>query len=200
MRWIDDVADWGGERPATLVVRARDSAERHAHLRALAARALGLDRAAVEVLHAEGRAPRLVRPECGLVLSSASRGGLAALSVADGPVGADVELEGPAGEVPWQVLHPAEREALGALPALLLGRAFARLWSLKEAYLKALGTGLAREPGSFAVYLTGPDRAAIEDGRAPAPVIEARTTWRRVGGRRAAVSAVLLAPPDQWSP
>ena len=69
---------------------------------------------------------------------------------------------------------------------------FARLWSLKEAYLKALGTGLSREPSSFAVCFRDHETAAIEDPLEPAVIVAARTTWREAGGSPFAISAVLL--------
>ncbi|MFF3559937.1 4'-phosphopantetheinyl transferase family protein [Streptomyces sp. NPDC002574] len=83
--------------------------------------------------------------------------GLSLLAFAAGTVGADVE------EVPreaaadgvWQSLHPGEVAELEALAEPDRALAFARVWVRKEAYLKALGTGLSRELS--ADYLgTGP--------------------------------------------
>ncbi|MEU6843476.1 4'-phosphopantetheinyl transferase superfamily protein [Streptomyces sp. NPDC046716] len=74
-------------------------------------------------------------------------GDLALIALASAPVGADVE-ELPSADATRDlaaVLHPRERaelDALGSLPErrVALGRA----WVRKEAYLKGLGTGLAR--------------------------------------------------------
>ena len=192
MRWID-AAHEAGEPPFALVVEAAGSARRRALLRALVARALGVGEAEVAIEHRQGRAPHLVRPALPVVLSSSSRAGVAALALADGPVGVDVEAVG-AADLPWLVLHVAEAAALRTLPDTARASAFARLWSLKEAYLKALGTGLAREPSSFAVHLTGEGTATIEDPDAPAMQVETSTVWRGAGERRVAVSAVLLHP------
>jgi 4'-phosphopantetheinyl transferase len=72
--------------------------------------------------------------------------GLALVAVARTRVGVDVQA------LPSQetvdaclpLLHPAERQEITRLPADRRQTAFARLWSRKEAYLKGLGTGLAR--------------------------------------------------------
>ncbi|MDA5280858.1 4'-phosphopantetheinyl transferase family protein [Streptomyces sp. NPDC054904] len=61
------------------------------------------------------------------------------------PVGVDVEglpNAGAVGDV-MGTLHPAETAELTALPVTDRQAALARLWSRKEAYLKATGTGLA---------------------------------------------------------
>ncbi|MFJ8660960.1 4'-phosphopantetheinyl transferase family protein [Streptomyces sp. NPDC093795] len=79
--------------------------------------------------------------------------GLVLLGVARRPVGVDVQRVPPyaTAELCRGALHPAEREELAALPEPRLAEAFARLWTRKEAYLKGLGTGLAR--GLAADYL-----------------------------------------------
>ena len=72
--------------------------------------------------------------------------GLALVAVARTRVGVDVQA------LPSQetvdaclpLLHPAERQEITRLPPGHRLTAFARLWSRKEAYLKGLGTGLAR--------------------------------------------------------
>jgi len=88
-------------------------------------------------------------PPCDLTFNLSNAPGLVACAVARGAVGVDVE---PAdrGEailaLADAVLSEAERRALEALPeARRPGRALA-LWTLKEAYLKAIGAGLALPP------------------------------------------------------
>ncbi|MFJ1752866.1 4'-phosphopantetheinyl transferase family protein [Kitasatospora sp. NPDC088134] len=88
--------------------------------------------------------------------------GLALVVISAERVGADVQrLPSPetvAACLPS--LHPAERAELDALPEAERPSAFGRLWVRKEAYLKGLGTGLAR--GADADYLG-------EAGLAPRP-------------------------------
>ncbi|MEV0741825.1 4'-phosphopantetheinyl transferase superfamily protein [Streptomyces sp. NPDC050549] len=75
--------------------------------------------------------------------------GLALAAVAGVRVGADVQRTPTARTVEacLPALHPAEREELLGLPEDSRPEAFGRLWTRKEAYLKGLGTGLARRPG-----------------------------------------------------
>lgn len=71
---------------------------------------------------------------------------LIVIAVAAVPVGVDVQRVPRAGTVEALLprLHPAEREGLSRVPRAARPAAFARLWTRKEAYLKGLGTGLAR--------------------------------------------------------
>ncbi|OKK19586.1 4-phosphopantetheinyl transferase [Streptomyces sp. CB00455] len=110
-----------------------------------------------------GRAPQevvLVREECpccggphgrpavaggALHFSLSHSGGVAYFAFSGVPVGVDVE-EIPGAEALADVLpllHPAEIAELGALAEPDRRPAFARVWSRKEACLKADGTGLA---------------------------------------------------------
>ncbi|MFJ6855967.1 4'-phosphopantetheinyl transferase family protein [Streptomyces sp. NPDC091271] len=75
--------------------------------------------------------------------------GLALVAVAAVRIGADVQRVPTAETVRacLPALHPAERRELLALPDPWRTAAFGRLWTRKEAYLKGLGTGLARAPG-----------------------------------------------------
>jgi len=159
------------------------------------ARALGVEPAAIVLEHRAQAAPACVKPVgADLFLSSASRGDWAAVAVAGAPVGVDVEEVDPEGDVPWNVLHPAEADLLRPLGGSARARAFARLWSVKEAYVKALRIGF-REAESFAVRLQDDRTALIDDPLAPARATEARTIWRNAGSSHAAVSAVVLKPP-----
>lgn len=180
---LETLDDWDGGLPALVLAGSASVADRRARLAALAARALSLTPDAVAVEHREGHAPRLLRPAgTGLHLSSASRGALAALGVAATQIGVDVELIEPDAVPPWHVLHPAEAEVLrrSVDPAA----DFAALWAVKEAYLKALGAGLSREPAGFAVRLGA--SVMIEDPGGPAASV---TLLRRAD---AFVAAVLL--------
>ncbi|HEY5797458.1 MAG TPA: 4'-phosphopantetheinyl transferase superfamily protein [Bosea sp. (in: a-proteobacteria)] len=150
-----------GERPGNLTERSRlrrDVAQR------IIARQFGLPASLVTIGHdAQGR-PLLERPEHSkLHLSLATRAGVVAVALANHPVGVDVERVDPAQELPIAALHPVEAAALRGLPDSARPLAFARLWSAKEAYVKALGTGFVRAPESFAVRLLTPERFEVSD-------------------------------------
>jgi 4'-phosphopantetheinyl transferase len=56
---------------------------------------------------------------------------------------------------------PQERDALAALPEEQRQEAFFRCWTRKEAYLKAVGDGLARPPDQVQVSLTPGEPARV---------------------------------------
>lgn len=153
-------------RPANLPER---SELRRSLARELLARQLGLAQAAVEIGHEPAGRPLVLRPPgTGLHLSLATRSGVVAIALAHRPVGIDIEQVVPAGEPPLAILHADEQRWLGRLPASARPEAFAKLWSAKEAYVKALGTGFTRAPESFAVRLDSAGRFAVideQDGR-----------------------------------
>lgn len=143
-------------QPANLPERSQ---LRRSLARALLARQFGLEEGAVEIGHEPAGRPLILRPHgTGLHLSLATRGGLVAIALAHRPAGVDVEGVALASEPPLAVLHPGERRWLESLPPPARPLAFAQLWSAKEAYVKALGAGFAREPGSFSVQLDGTER------------------------------------------
>ena len=190
VQWLAALPDWDRTLPAVLVAAGVSNDQHRALLKALAARALGVEPTRVEIEHRTQAAPVLVQPaSTGLFLSSGSRGDWAAVAAGRAPIGVDVEAVDPAGEIPWNVLHPAEAEVLNALKGEARARAFARLWSVKEAYVKALRAGI-REAESFAVRFRDAETAAIRDPLAEAVIVEARTRW--YDAPKAAVSVVLL--------
>ena len=192
IRWIQNVPDWDGRLP-TVLVAAGAREQRRNLLRSLVAKAIEIGPALVEIAHPKNRPPAITRPVgSGLTVSSAGRGDLSALGLARSPLGVDLELVEPSGEIPWRVLHPGEVAFLARLHGEAQARAFARLWSLKEAYSKALRLGLAREPTSFGVRFLDEETAAIDDPVEQGAVIDARTAWRPVGADWTAVSAVVL--------
>ena len=193
LHWISDLSEWSGDLPAALVlVGAAPQAQRKA-LRDLVAGALKVEPSLVEIEKRENRRPKIAAPAgVGLSLSSTTRGDVAALAVAEGSIGVDAEQVDMSGEVPWLVLHPDERLSLEALLAPERAPAFARLWSLKEAYLKALAVGFNKPTETFAIRLAGAQAAVIEDSASLTHVLGAQTRWVSAGERLYAVSAVWL--------
>lgn len=124
-------------------------------LRAFAATCVGVDARDIVIGYDGPGAPRARRP--GVFVSAAGRGRVAALAVASAPVGVDVEPCTPAPAPVPEVLHPMERMALESAPEDLRNALFLRFWCAKEAYLKALGEGLTRDPASVAVTLRARD-------------------------------------------
>ncbi|MEU1378376.1 4'-phosphopantetheinyl transferase superfamily protein [Streptomyces triculaminicus] len=114
---------------------------------------------------------------CGwLGLSLSHTGDLLVLALsATGRVGADSEalsrsMCNPA--LVRRVCTDAEMEVLGALPVGERGRAMLRLWTLKEAYTKAIGVGMRLPFREFGFAVDG-DRAVLHDAEgAPAHPVE----------------------------
>ncbi|WP_370078125.1 4'-phosphopantetheinyl transferase superfamily protein [Streptacidiphilus sp. MAP12-16] len=80
--------------------------------------------------------------------SLSRRRGMVLIGIAATLVGVDVEsLPDPRSVATCSpALHPREHAEIQGLPLDAHPAAFAQIWTRKEAYLKALGTGLARDP------------------------------------------------------
>ena len=141
-------------------------------LRALAAAVLGAPCDAVEAAR-DARGRPLIAAPCPLHASIARSAGWAAVAVAPHPVGVDLEHARPAAPLPLDLLEPAERlQVLDARCDDARAERFARLWTSREAYLKATGEGLS-DPGAVAARLT-PDGGARVEGAAGAARVETR--------------------------
>lgn len=116
--------------------------------------------------------PRLEGAPPPLLLSIAHSGSLAALAVTrTGAVGVDVE-GGANGRrsglrIAERRFAPEEVAALLAAPEHERTAVFLRIWTRKEAYLKATGEGLARPMSSFAVSAAEPAVLLRADGDDP---------------------------------
>lgn len=161
---------------------------RRAATRRLAAQRLGVAPTEVEIGRDAKGAPRLLKPEAQLRLSVSGRDDFCAIALASSPVGVDIEPLDPKAEPVWSALHPSEAALLRALSDDAQGEAFLRLWTAKEAYLKALGSGLSREPAGIAVDL---DFRFVEGG---AEVPLSAREWRviELAGREFLIACVAL--------
>lgn len=93
----------------------------------------------------------------GVEFSLSHTGTLVLIGVGRLPLGVDVEAipAGSTASLAGSCLHPGENAELLALGAAQRREAFTRAWVRKEAMLKAIGTGLLRDPASDYVG-TGP--------------------------------------------
>ena len=132
-------------------------------LRRLVGHRLGVAPEAVELGYDPRGAPAVLAP-AGLFVSVSARGRLAAFALADRPVGIDVEPLHDPGPLD-AALAPEERAALAAVPDPGRALALLRRWTAKEAYLKAIRTGLARDPAGLAVRPDGQGGFAVRDDR-----------------------------------
>jgi len=110
-------------------------------------------------------------PDCGLRFNLSNSAGLAVCLVADAPseVGVDVEAHARAeniAEVARRVFSHRERAQLEALHGAAKLERCLSLWTLKEAYIKARGMGMALplEGISFLFDDAGRVRLELEDG------------------------------------
>ncbi len=129
--------------------------------------------------------------ETGWRISSASRDNIALFGLAREKIGVDVELPSSA-EPAWNVLHEQERAALRALPGEHRAEEFLRLWTAKDAYLKALGLGLRREPSEICIFAQANTFRVLDREREVA-LREARL-WREAAGQRQSLCACVVLP------
>lgn len=101
-------------------------------------------------------APRLSGPSVALHLSYSTRDRYSLIGLSSRPIGVDIELPVTDEHIPWNMLRQEERAYLAALPPSARSSAFARLWSRKEALLKALKLGFSISPEVVRVPLDNP--------------------------------------------
>lgn len=144
----------------TPTVRRRRIALR-AGLRVVAGRLLRCSPAAVRLgVSASGR-PRLDGPGPDIDVSCSARGDLGLVAVADGlRIGVDVEAVSSWGPdvVAEGWLTPREVAAVQMLPPERRAEESTRLWTRKESILKAVGCGIAGDPGLVDVVAGGSAR------------------------------------------
>ena len=102
--------------------------------------------------------------------------------LSDCPVGIDVEhMDRSVDEAVFDVLSPSERRYLEDLPKSLRARGFLEIWTMKEAALKAHGTGLATGLDRFSV---SPDRRTLHpaDGSGLPPAKAWAFHFEELGG------------------
>jgi len=128
--------------------------------------------------------------------------GLVACAVARGTnLGVDVERTGrvvSASAIWSRYFAPSEVAMLNAIGEGLSARPFIELWTLKESYIKAIGTGLAHGLSSFAFAFDGPHGMRF----LPPPDTTA-ADWQfllvePLAESRLAVAVARGAPPKTW--
>ncbi|KAF0228261.1 MAG: 4'-phosphopantetheinyl [Beijerinckiaceae bacterium] len=155
--------------------------------RALAAEACGQDAAVIRLVADANGKPGFEMPGVGLPgvempgvapaaprlhVSFSARSPLNLIAVAHDPVGVDLEMPITQEAIPWNILRPDEADAIRALPAPEQPGAFVRLWSLKEAFLKASGNVLAIPPE--AIRIADDDTIAVHSDARGSRAVEAR--------------------------
>jgi 4'-phosphopantetheinyl transferase len=139
-----------------------------AALRALLGKYSGTPAEAIEFARRAHGKPRLGRKHNhnDLRFNVAHSGDLALVAVASGcEVGVDVEqlrTVGHLSQIARRYFHPAERDAILAAPPSARDAAFLRCWTLKEAVLKAVGSGITGSLAGFCVPLDSADSNWIE--------------------------------------
>ncbi len=154
----------------------------HAALRQLLAQHLGVPPAGLRFDEGTHGKPRLVdHPDCHFNLSHSGEWALIGIGV-DAAIGVDIETLVPMPDAEALArLHytAAEQEALVNLSMADRDAGFLRLWTRKEACLKAVGTGLSLAPSTFGVGLApgpvGVTIEGVEGGRARLEVCDVPT-------------------------
>lgn len=106
-----------------------------------------------EIGYEDNGKPYFIQPK-GLFFNISHSGEWTLVALSDGEVGCDIQKTGPVDMRVAERFFTAEEskaleEAGGGARDL-----FFRMWTIKESYLKALGTGLARPLNSFSVRFT----------------------------------------------
>ncbi|PAW78568.1 MAG: hypothetical protein B9S32_06500 [Verrucomicrobia bacterium Tous-C9LFEB] len=151
----------------------------HAALRSLLAQHVSLAPADIMIQQNGWEKPRLEPPHCGVHFNLSHSGDLALVAIShDYEVGVDVEQIKPLPDLATlaaRFFSKSESTTLFQLPAAEQTPAFFRIWTRKEAWLKARGDGLSLPLAEFDVSLEpGCTSALLATRFAPAEV----TRWR----------------------
>jgi phosphopantetheinyl transferase len=169
--FVVDLDAWAAAWPDDSDVAAIDRSEANRLRRPEQARRLLARRSVVRSLLAErlgtepaGLVVSRLCPTCGATdhgkpfvsgapvsFSVASSGGVAAFALSESAVGVDLEVEDPKLTPQRRAMAERELRGLAALPVGRRGTGFLRLWTAKEAVLKAAGRTLADDPSTVDV-------------------------------------------------
>jgi phosphopantetheinyl transferase len=138
---------------------------RRAATRSLAAMFCGCNPEEIVIGYDAPGAPRVASGVC--FVSVGGRGPFAAIVTGNHPVGIDFEMVTDEIDIIPDVLHDEEKASLALLTSEQARRRFLQIWTLKEAFLKALGSGLNVDPASVATAFSS-DHATILHSQAPA--------------------------------
>jgi len=152
-------------------VQARRLLARRSATRSILARRLGADRTGLVI-------SRLC-PECGatdhgrpfvagapLAFSVSSSGNLAVIALSRSAVGVDIEIAGSRTRPEPQAMTEREQQSIASLSGERQAIGFLRLWTAKEAVLKAAGRGLGDDPSTVdAAELLWSESSVVTDGR-----------------------------------
>lgn len=167
--------------------------QRRALLRQLVAMRLGIAPQSVAIATDAAGAPQIAAPKeaASLFVSLAGRRAFAALALAERRIGVDIEILEPQSEIPSAMLHQSEAAALAALDAPARSQKFLEMWTLKEAYLKALRLGLSREPAEIEVAIA-PAVISLRDRGAPVAIHAVGLERAALGGAQIVVACLVL--------
>src|SRR5262245_35958513 len=177
--WLIDLACTPSLSHSVLTERERSRARRYRFsrdrdsfvrgrlaLRAILATTIGCSPAEIEIVGGDGEKPTLPAPQRCFFSFSRSAGYALCAVTRVGAIGIDIEAERPIRDldaVAAAVFGPDELVELRSLSAAEVQAAFFRGWTRKEAYLKAVGVGLSRDPRSVQVSLRADERLEICD-------------------------------------
>lgn len=173
LAWLSDEERARARRFAAESDRRRYLAA-HCALRELLSLRTGLPAQNLQIVAGAFGKPRLLNAD-GCCFNLSHSGEVALLGIGRGSeIGVDVELRHEVANalaLARGIASAAEFAAFVALDDALHSEAFLRLWTRKEACLKAVGTGLSIEPSSLDVGLgDAPVRLAIGLPAGPVPV------------------------------
>ncbi|HYP57630.1 MAG TPA: 4'-phosphopantetheinyl transferase superfamily protein [Beijerinckia sp.] len=168
---------------------------RRSVLRHLIGKWLGCQPETVMIAPDSEGAPLIMAPDVKSFISVTARGALAGFALASCRVGIDLEPPGAPQPPAWNILHPAERERLLPLDAASKHEAFLQCWTLKEAYLKALGVGLRREPSQIETLIADPGKCGLVDHDTQLSLDTCECRRLNIQGRKMAVACVVM--PDR---
>ncbi len=139
-QWNGEPVVWISQSGAQTSPELRKQARRD-QLRKLSSRLTGVSPNRLQMERRASGQACISGPEL-LWLSSASRGSWNAVAIARAPIGVDIETCPAAIPVPFNLLHPLERDSLQKLEGRARQHAFLQFWTAREAYWKAAGRGL----------------------------------------------------------